>query len=39
MTATTTATAHLPTGTPPALREARIPQDGLYEGHRVLERL
>ncbi|NDZ80478.1 taurine dioxygenase [Streptomyces sp. SID10853] len=27
------------TATPPVLREARIPQDGLYEGDRVLERL
>ncbi|MFE2378256.1 TauD/TfdA dioxygenase family protein [Streptomyces sp. NPDC059398] len=28
-----------PAATPPVLREARIPQDGLYEGDRVLERL
>ncbi|MEU0301136.1 TauD/TfdA family dioxygenase [Streptomyces sp. NPDC006175] len=33
----TTADGH--SATPPVLREARIPQDGLYEGHRVLERL
>ncbi|WP_371790020.1 TauD/TfdA family dioxygenase [Streptomyces sp. NBC_01471] len=32
-------TTDRPAATPPVLREARIPQDGLYEGHRVLERL
>ncbi|MYQ38501.1 taurine dioxygenase [Streptomyces sp. LamerLS-316] len=34
-----TTTADRPSATPPVLREAVIPQDGMYEGHRVLERL